>query len=198
MDPKEQSNSGFWTPNISDWPSDAAVCSLLQVLESDSIPPRYFLREKACAGILSRVEARGKKLPDQLLSALRSSTDADTPSTKSLGQYACPKCEGGEGPAVGVVCGVPAFGGHSLSGSVERSAMLTAKEARLDIDSEAFLVAPTLAGGARTSGGYSYDDVPCFAATLDESLGDFKATPARTPTMAIVTLLSTAHKIHAY
>ncbi|MGX9378992.1 DNA cytosine methyltransferase [Pseudomonas sp. JQ36] len=111
---------------------------------------------------------------------------------ESLGQYGCPNCEGDEGPAVGVFCGVPAFGGHSLAGSVERSATLTAKDSRLDMESETFflhpevagaltshafsggaggrpdgaaaghfVVAPTLAGGARKSGGYSYDDVPC-------------------------------------
>ena len=81
MDPKEQSRGGSWTPNISAWPNDAAVCSLSQVLETDSIPPRYFLSEKACAGILRRAEARRKTLPDPLLSALRSSADADAPST---------------------------------------------------------------------------------------------------------------------
>ncbi|MNR12316.1 hypothetical protein D3C85_1286660 [compost metagenome] len=82
MDPKEQSRGGSWTPNISAWPNDAAVCSLSQVLETDSIPPRYFLSEKACAGILRRAEARGRTLPEQLLSALRSSADAE----KSLGR----------------------------------------------------------------------------------------------------------------
>jgi DNA (cytosine-5)-methyltransferase 1 len=90
---------------------------------------------------------------------------------ESLGQYGCPNCEGDEGPAVGVFCGVPAFGGHSLGGSVERSATLTAKDSRLDVESETFFVAPTLADGARKSGGYSYDDVPCVAATLDASYG---------------------------
>jgi DNA (cytosine-5)-methyltransferase 1 len=40
--------------------------------------------------------------------------------------------------------GIPAFGGHSLSGSIERSATLTAKDSRLDIESETFFVAPTL------------------------------------------------------
>lgn len=67
--------------------------------------------------------------------------------------------------------GIPAFGGHSLGGSIERAATLTAKDSRLDIESETFFVAPTLAGGGRKSGGYSYDDVPCVAATLDASYG---------------------------
>ncbi|WP_338801701.1 DNA cytosine methyltransferase [Pseudomonas sp. RSB 5.4] len=64
---------------------------------------------------------------------------------ESLGQYGCPNCEGGEGPAVGVFCGVPAFGGHALGGSVARSATLTAKDTRLDMESETFFVAPTIA-----------------------------------------------------
>lgn len=78
MDPGEQSRGGFWMPNISAWPNDAAVCSLSQVLEQDSIPPRYFLSAKACAGIIRRAEARGKTLPDTLLSALRSSAGVAT------------------------------------------------------------------------------------------------------------------------
>jgi hypothetical protein len=83
MDPKEQSHGGSWTPNISAWPNDAAVCSLSQVLETDSIHSKYFLSEKACVGILRRAEARGRTLPEQLLSALRSSADADTSSAKN-------------------------------------------------------------------------------------------------------------------
>lgn len=90
---------------------------------------------------------------------------------ESLGVYGCPNCEGDEGPAVSMFGGIPAFGGHSLSGSIERAATLTAKDSRLDIESETFFIAPTLAGGARKNGGYSYDDVPCVAATLDASYG---------------------------
>jgi DNA (cytosine-5)-methyltransferase 1 len=90
---------------------------------------------------------------------------------ESLGQYGCPNCEGDEGPAVSMFGGIPAFGGHSLYGSIERAATLTAKDSRLDVESETFFVAPTLAGGARKSGGYSYDDVPVVAATLDASFG---------------------------
>jgi DNA (cytosine-5)-methyltransferase 1 len=61
-----------------------------------------------------------------------------------LGPYGCVNCEGDEGPAVSMFGGIPAFGGHSLSGSIERSATLTAKDSRLDIESETFFVAPTL------------------------------------------------------
>lgn len=90
---------------------------------------------------------------------------------ESLGIYGCPNCEGDEGPAVGMFGGIPAFGGHSLGSSIEHAATLTAKDSRLDIESETFFVAPTLAGGGRKNGGYSYDDVPCVAATLDASYG---------------------------
>lgn len=70
MDPGAQSLGGPWTPNISEWPNDAAVCSLSQVLEKDSIPPRFFLNGTACAGILRRAEKRGKQLPPSLHAAL--------------------------------------------------------------------------------------------------------------------------------
>ena len=63
-------------------------------------------------------------------------------------------CEGDEGPAVSMFGGIPAFGGHSLEGSVERSATLTAKDTRLDMESETFLVQPDVIG-ALTSHAYS-------------------------------------------
>ena len=70
LDPKEQSRGGCSTPNFSEWPNDAAVCSLWQVLETGSVPKKYFLSVKACAGILRRAERRGKALPTMLLRAL--------------------------------------------------------------------------------------------------------------------------------
>lgn len=85
---------------------------------------------------------------------------------ESLGQYGCPNCEGDDGPAVSMFGGIPAFGGHGLEGSVERSATLTAKDTRLDVESETFFVAPKLAGGGRKSGGYSLDDIPLTAPAL--------------------------------
>src|SRR6478752_10242382 len=38
------------TLNISEWPKDAAVCSLSDILETGALPPRFFLSAKACAG----------------------------------------------------------------------------------------------------------------------------------------------------
>lgn len=57
-------------PNISEWPNDAVVCLLSQVLEPISIPRKFFLSPKACAGILRRAEARGRSLPPLLQMAL--------------------------------------------------------------------------------------------------------------------------------
>lgn len=61
---------GFSMLNISEWPNDAGVCSLSSILEIGSIPPRFYLSEKACAGILRRAEKRGKELPPALRQAL--------------------------------------------------------------------------------------------------------------------------------
>ena len=78
MDQRAQSHGGPWTPNISEWPNDAAVCSLSQVLETGSIPPRFFLSGTACAGILRRAEKRGKSLPPSLHAALAAVATAPT------------------------------------------------------------------------------------------------------------------------
>jgi hypothetical protein len=63
-----------WTLNGSEWPSDAAVCSLSDTLETGDLPQRFYLSAKACAGIIRRAEKRGKKLPDALQQALLSVT----------------------------------------------------------------------------------------------------------------------------
>ena len=86
LDPRAQSRGASLTPNISDWPNDAAVCSLSQVLERGSIPQRYFLSSTACAGILRRAEKRGTALPPALQQALqtvaqRTEREAEAPKT---------------------------------------------------------------------------------------------------------------------
>ena len=64
--------TGSWTLNGSEWPKDAVVCSLSATLETGSLPPRFYLSPKACAGILRRAEKRGKELPLMLKQALES------------------------------------------------------------------------------------------------------------------------------
>jgi hypothetical protein len=46
------------------------VCSLSAVLETSDVPHKYFLSQKACAGIIRRAERRGKELPTMLRRAL--------------------------------------------------------------------------------------------------------------------------------
>ena len=63
--------TGCWTHNGAEWPSAAAVCSLSDVLETGPLPQRFYLSQKACAGILRRAEKRGKELPLMLRDALQ-------------------------------------------------------------------------------------------------------------------------------
>lgn len=59
----------YTTPNISELPSAAAVCSLSAILQ-DNVPQKYSLSQKACIGILRRAAKRGKALPPMLREAL--------------------------------------------------------------------------------------------------------------------------------
>jgi len=65
------SATGFWTLSSSEFPSDAAACSLSDVLETTGAHLlRYSLSAKAAAGILRRATRRGKTLPERLQTAL--------------------------------------------------------------------------------------------------------------------------------
>ena len=68
----------FLTPNGSEWRSGAVACSLSSILATAAIPPRYFLSQTACAGIIRRAEKRGKDLPELLDRALRIGADGRT------------------------------------------------------------------------------------------------------------------------
>ena len=59
------------TLSSSEWPSDAAVCSLSDTLETGTVPQRFFLSDTACRGILRRADKRGKELPLALQAALQ-------------------------------------------------------------------------------------------------------------------------------
>jgi len=59
------------TLSSSEWPSDADVCSLSDILEIGDVPQRFFLSATACQGILRRAEKRGKALPVALNVALK-------------------------------------------------------------------------------------------------------------------------------
>jgi hypothetical protein len=61
----------FLTLSGSEYPSDAAACSLSAILETGDVPPQYFLSARACRGILRRAEKRGRTLPGHLADVLR-------------------------------------------------------------------------------------------------------------------------------
>lgn len=52
-------------------PNGADVCLLSDILIRGDAPQRYFLSAKACRGIIRRAEAKGKQLPELLLTALK-------------------------------------------------------------------------------------------------------------------------------
>lgn len=57
--------------NVEEWPNDASVKSLKDVLQpTNEVHQRFFLSPKACAGILSRADKRGKALPPNLKRAM--------------------------------------------------------------------------------------------------------------------------------
>jgi hypothetical protein len=67
--PTAPPSGGCLTLAGSEWPNDAAVCSLSQVLEAN-VDPKYSLSPRAAAGILQRAQRRGKTLPARLEEAL--------------------------------------------------------------------------------------------------------------------------------
>ena len=64
------SHGEYWTRSISEWPKDADVCLLSEVLEQ-TVPQKYYLSPKACAGIIRRAAKREKPLPISLEIALK-------------------------------------------------------------------------------------------------------------------------------
>ena len=59
----------YMTRNFGVSPSVVKESRLSQILE-DSAPEKYYLSPKACKGILTRAERRGKELPPELKAAL--------------------------------------------------------------------------------------------------------------------------------
>lgn len=68
-----RSRGELLTLGSSERPSDAAVCSLSDILIWDA-PQRHSLSAKACAGILRRAERGGRALPPDLDAILRART----------------------------------------------------------------------------------------------------------------------------
>jgi len=70
------SPTAFLTLSGGEFPSDAAVSSLSDVLvATGDVPRKYCLSRKACRGILRRAEKRGRALPQSLKLALEQVAD---------------------------------------------------------------------------------------------------------------------------
>jgi hypothetical protein len=70
-DQPESPHGAYWTPSTWGFRSAAAVYLSSVLVPASSIPERYYLTTKACAGILRRARRRGKQLPHVLEMALR-------------------------------------------------------------------------------------------------------------------------------
>ena len=68
----------FLTLSSSEFPNDADVCSLSDIVETGDVPRRYYLSAKACQGILRRAEKRGKSLTPSLQEALQAVASEQT------------------------------------------------------------------------------------------------------------------------
>ena len=72
LDPNMDWHGPSLMPNFTACPNDAKESSLSDILVSTDgeIPPKYYLSQRACAGILRRAAKRGKDLPEELREAL--------------------------------------------------------------------------------------------------------------------------------
>jgi hypothetical protein len=64
------SRTECWTLPFSESPNVVVESSLSDVLETQNVPSKYSLSQKAAAGILDRASRRGRRLPEPLERAL--------------------------------------------------------------------------------------------------------------------------------
>jgi len=76
LDPNSLPHGVCATLNFGESRSDAVASSLSDILETGSLPRKYFLSPVAAAGIIRRAKTRGKELPEQLMKALQDVVDS--------------------------------------------------------------------------------------------------------------------------
>lgn len=78
----------YWTHSFSEYPKDADVSFLSDVLETRSVQEKYYLSERACRGILNRANRYGKSLPEEmeeaLMNVIHSSSDTQDRSISAV------------------------------------------------------------------------------------------------------------------
>lgn len=76
----------YWTANGFPYRKEGGACSLSDVLEDGNVPQKYYLSQKACAGILRRARKRGKAIPPALETALETvaSQELSAPAEQDL------------------------------------------------------------------------------------------------------------------
>ncbi len=127
------SHGESWTLNTSEYPSDGAVSSLSDVLETGELPRRFYLSGRACRGILRRAEKRGKTLPPPLAHALMAvaASEQTSTSTAALIQQL-------------------AFGGNNTAGPIDVATAANAcasASGRMDFETETFIAHSLSADG---------------------------------------------------
>ena len=69
----------YTMPSFGESPSEENVSHLSQILEDYPLP-KYSLSARACVGILTRAKRRGKKLPEELETALKMQARLEKPA----------------------------------------------------------------------------------------------------------------------
>jgi hypothetical protein len=74
----------FWTLSISDFPNDASVSLLSDIVETGDHLLPFFLSEAQCQGVLNRAERRGKVLPSAFLTRLHRASQSRSELSQPL------------------------------------------------------------------------------------------------------------------
>lgn len=106
-------------------PREERDCRLSQILE-DSVPQKYYLSAKACAGILRRAEERGRELPKVLKETLERQAFKNVPESRGGGKGILIQEEKtGTLSTINNQCVMLGFDGYNQTVTGERSKQLT-------------------------------------------------------------------------
>lgn len=156
----------YTTHSFGESPSVAVESHLSQILEENP-PPKYCLSARACQGILSRAERRGKGLPKELKEALENQSlyrGMESTETSDKTEPDGPKERATASPAqTGTACAVDVYN-QSVNG--ETAAAVTAAVGGANTSGPKVITAGFKQGnGSRAAGvGYEQEKAPTLAA----------------------------------